>query len=267
MLDLARLSRAELEDMAAAAHALGECQAALAAGVVGEALAGQAIEPWRHYPAGDAYDGATHAQYFYHAHAPGACAEHGHFHTFLRARGMPAAVRPLVLPELAIAGNPAAPAANPSAPQAHEDGDPWSHLVAIAMDEAGRPIRLFTTNRWVTGETWYRAADVAAMLDRFALGKAGPSARLDVWVSAMIGLFKPQIAALVEARDEAVMGWRRSRRGKIHVFEDRRLEITSALDIDVEAQRRAVAGALNAVAAAASDQPALDRLELRGHWN
>ena len=251
MLDHARLSRAELEAMAEAGRVLGACQAApgeSGTGILGEALAGGAIESWRHYPAGDAYDPATHAQYFYHAHAPGEHAEHGHFHTFLRARGMPTGVRPLVLPELAIAGSPDAPAANPSAPQAHEDGEPWCHLVAIAMNATGRPVRLFTTNRWVTGETWYRAADVAAMLDRFALGKGGTSLRLDRWVTAMIALFRPQIAELVEARDEAVMGWRWRRRGKVHVFEDRRLEITSALDIDVEAQRRAIEGALRAVA-------------------
>jgi hypothetical protein len=44
------------------------------------------------------------------------------------------------------------------------------------------------------------------------------------------------------------MGWRRRRRGKVHVFEDRRLEVTSALEIDVAAQRNAIAAALRAVA-------------------
>jgi hypothetical protein len=248
----ARLDRPELEAMAACGRAASEAVEALARQgqtVVDAALAGGALGEWTHHPADDVYDPATHAQFFYHAHPPGGRGdgEHGHFHVFLRARGMPAGVRPLVMPELAIAGNPAAPA-EPSAPQPHEDGDPWCHLIAIAMDAAGRPIRLFTTNRWVTGETWYRGADVAAMLDRFALGPVGPSAVLNHWVAAMIGLYKPQIAALVEARDGEIMSWRRRRRGKVHVFEDRRLEITSALAIDVEAQIGAVAAALGAVA-------------------
>lgn len=252
-LDLARLSRAELEAMAACGRAVGECQAALEArgsGILGAALQGEAIEEWRHYPGGDVFDPATHAQYFYHLHPPGerGADEHGHFHTFLRARGMPPGVRPLVMPELAIAGSPAAPTLVPSAPQAHEDGDPWCHLVAVAMNGAGRPIRLFTTNRWVTGETWYRASDVATMLDRFAVGECKSSGLLDRWITAMIGLYRPQIAALVEARDGAVMGWRRRRRGKVHVFEDRRLEVTSALDIDVAAQCNAIDAALRAVA-------------------
>jgi hypothetical protein len=40
------------------------------------------------------------------------------------------------------------------------------------------------------------------------------------------------------------MGWRRRRRGKIHVFEDRRLAITSALDIDIEDQLARIEAAL-----------------------
>jgi hypothetical protein len=251
-LDPARIGRAALEAMEARGQAVAECEAALAAhgsSLLDAALGGNALEPWRHYPDGDVFDPATHAQYFYHAHPPSERAEeHGHFHTFLRARGMPPGIRPLVMPELAIAGAPAAPAAVPSAPKPHEDGDPWCHLVAIAMNEAGRPIRLFTTNRWVTGETWYRAGDIAVMLHRFVIGASNAPSLLDRWVTAMLGLYRPQIAALVEERDAAVMGWRRRRRGKVHVFEDRRLEVTSALDIDVAAQRNAIAAALRAVA-------------------
>jgi hypothetical protein len=253
-MDLDRLSQAELAAMAECGRAALACEAALApgGGILGAALGqASALEAWRHYPAADVYDPATHAQYFYHAHPEAEQAgEHGHFHTFLRARGMPSWVRPLVLPELAIADNPAAPAAAPSAPQPADgdDGDPWCHLIAVSMSRGGRPIRLFTTNRWVTGETWYRAADVAAMLDRFVLGAVGPAPLLDRWIGALVGLYRPQIAALVEARDTAVMDWRRRRRGKVHVFEDRRLEVASALDIEPEAQLRAVEAALRAVA-------------------
>ena len=109
-----------------------------------------------------------------------------------------------------------------------------SHLIAIAVDRQGEPIRLFTTNRWVTGETWYRAADVVRMLDRFVIDESEPSAELNRWVGAMIQLFRPQISALLSARDEAVMAWRRRRRTE--VFEDARLEVTSSLDITLEAQ-------------------------------
>jgi hypothetical protein len=44
------------------------------------------------------------------------------------------------------------------------------------------------------------------------------------------------------------MQWRRRHRGKIHVLEDRRLEVASAVEIDVEEQVRRVETALKRVA-------------------
>src|SRR3546814_14192456 len=51
---------------------------------------------WDHYPPGDVYDHETHGQYYYHAHAADQRfdGEHGHFHTFVRPKGMPPGVRP-----------------------------------------------------------------------------------------------------------------------------------------------------------------------------
>ena len=250
MLDIVRLDRAELEAMAAAGAEILECRRALARSgdtVLSEVLraAGEAGE-WTHYPEGDVYDPLSHAQYFYHAHPMGQrpAGEHGHFHTFLRPRGMPPGTRPLMLPELAIADAPAAPSgpAVPPAPQPNQgiENDALSHLVAIAVDAQGRPIRLFTTNRWVTGETWYAAADVVAMLDRFVIDLARPSWPLNRWISGLFRLFRPHMAGLLQARDDAVMSWRRRHRGKVHVLEDRRLEIPSALDIDVEDELRRI---------------------------
>src|SRR5579883_116142 len=257
-MDLTRLKRAELEAMAEAGAEVLDCRRVLAKTgdtVVSEALRGAAgFREWTHYPEGDVYDPETHAQFFYHAHPPAgrAAGEHGHFHTFLRPRGMAPGTRPLMMPELAIADAPAAPAgpAVPPAPQPNQgaDNDEFSHLVAIPMDERGNAIRLFTTNRWVTGETWYAAADVAAMIGRFTIDLARPSWPLNRWLTAMFRLFRPQMAALAFARDEAVMSWRRRHRGKVHVFEDQRLEITSSIDIDVEEQIRRIALALKQVA-------------------
>jgi len=256
------LSRAALGAMAAAGQALIACQRGMAASgtsPLAEALQGAApIYERRHYPAGDVCDSASHAQYFYHAHPPGerrgakTGEEHGHFHTFLRARGMPAGVRPMVMPEFAVANNPAAPKAPlvPSAPEtaAGEEADPWSHLVAIAMDATGAPLRFFTTNRWVTGETWYPAADVVRMLDHFAFGEDGPAPLLNRWIAALLALYKPQLTDLLAQRDAAVMDWRRRRRAKVHVLEDQRLEVTSALAIDIEAQIAQIDAALYRVA-------------------
>ena len=56
----------------------------------------------------------------------------------------------------------------------------------------------------------------------------------------MIPLFRPQIVALVEARDRTIEGWVAEEGGGNasyeEVFEDRNREITSYLDIDLEQQ-------------------------------
>ena len=207
---------------------------ALRGNVLDDLTGGGSAAEWQRYPAEEVYDPQTHAQYFYHAHpAPQRAAhEHGHFHLFLRAEGMLSGMAPLLLPELAVA---AAPVRSPQAPPAGRGSSgPVAHLVAIALDRRGQPFRLFTTNQWVTGETWYRAADVIAMLDRFTLGNAAPTVCANRWLVALVQLFRPQIAALIEARDAAVMAWRR--RWRTHVLDDRRLEVPSSLEIDLPAQ-------------------------------
>ena len=241
-----RASRAEIEQMASAAKVIRDCRrelAARSADILSEVIAGRVTtSDWQHYPEGEVYDPTSHAQYFFHVH-PAAlrrAPEHGHFHTLLRADGMPAGAVPLLLPELAVAD---VTAVSPqAAPLKRGTREEVSHLVAIAIDTHGRPVRLFTTNRWVTGETWYRAEDVIRMLDRFVIAELAPSLVLNRWISAMIGLFRPQIAALLQARDDTVMAWRRRRRA--HVFEDPRLEITSSLDIDLDAQLALIDNAL-----------------------
>jgi hypothetical protein len=254
MVDLDRLQRSTLEQMASAGRLARACMETLAqrgSSVVSEALRGtEGFFEWRHYPETDVYDPESHAQFYYHAHPPGerAATEHGHFHTFLRPRGMPPGTRPLMLPELAIADAPAQPATPvlPPAPQPNQgaDNDKLSHLVAIAMDPHGRPIRLFATNRWVTGETWYAAEDAARMLERFRIDLSGPAPLVNQWITAMFVLFRPEMAALLAARDAKVMSWRRRHRGKIHVLEDRRLEVAASAEIDLDDHLARVEAAL-----------------------
>jgi Domain of unknown function (DUF6969) len=226
---------------AMAAAVIDKCRAELAqrgSNVVREAIAPAAtIAAWRHYPEGEVYDPASHAQYFYHRHSAGrqAQGEHGHFHLFLRAEGIPPGITPLLLPEIAVANVVVAPQAPPLKRGVRDE---VCHLAAIAVDPRGEPTRLFTTNRWVTGETWYRAEDVIRLLDHFTIAAERPPIVLNRWLIAMVRLFRPQLAGLLQARDETVMAWRRRRR--VHVFDDTRLEITSSLDIDLDAHLAAV---------------------------
>jgi hypothetical protein len=197
-------------------------------------------EEWRHYPPGDGYDLISCAQYFFHQHSRAAepSGEAGHFHLFLRAEGMPAGTQPLLLPEAAIAKEhlPTPPQAAPSKRGARDE---VSHLIAVAVDAAGEPVRLFTTNRWVTGETWYRAEDVIRLLDRFSLDAAEPASFVNFWLTALVRLYQPEIAMLLRERDRTVMDPIRQRR-RVEVFEDPKLEITSSLDIDLEARLAAI---------------------------
>lgn len=96
--DFLGLSPIQRATMRAVGQKVFECYRVLekaGLNVVGEVLKvqGDFVE-MEHYPRDDVFDAETHGQYYYHAHR-GGDVEHGHFHTFLRAGGMPAGVAPL----------------------------------------------------------------------------------------------------------------------------------------------------------------------------
>ncbi len=233
-LDLDGLDRSVLESMAEAGQEIVEIYRVLA--ITGDNLVGELIKghetfyEWDHYPPGDVYDRETHGQYYFHTHPVEERFddEHGHFHTFIRPRGMPPGVKPAPVPGYQAPDDP---------------DDALSHLIAIAMDNKGFPFRLFTVNRWVTGEVWYTAQDVKTLLEYFKIGHTQPSWPVNRWISAMICLFKPQIVALLDARDAAASNWAKRHQDR-DIYEDRDLEVTSFTDVSVEDQVRAVAGAL-----------------------
>jgi len=235
VVDLAALPRHEIAGMAEAGGEIAEIRRVLGKtgeNVVAEILRHQgAFYEWDHYPSGDVYDHESHAQYYYHAHPVDQRfdGEHGHFHTFLRPRGMPAGIRPAPIRD---------------APLPEDPNDALSHLIAISMDGEGEPFRLFTVNRWVTGEVWYEAEDVCRLLDGFKIGHAQPSWPTNRWITAMVTLFKPQIRTLVAARDRCVADWQ-SDHPDGDTYEDRDLEVTSYVDISVEQQLEAVRAMLD----------------------
>ncbi len=229
--DLSRLPLAQLQAMQHAGLEILECYRVLkksGLNVVGEVLRdnlnkGETFYEFNHYPDDDVYDRETHAQYYYHAHR-GEIGEHGHFHCFLRPKGMLEGVSPINYPAT----------------------DPWpkgdealSHLLAIAMDSYGYPTGLFTTNRWVTAEAWYPAEQVIDMLDRFVIDHAFPSWPVNRWISSMFVLYRPQIEYLLRQRDAVIWAWAATHPGQ-DVFEDRELDVTSQLPISVEDTMREI---------------------------
>lgn len=220
--DLHGLSPKKRAAMRAAGQEVFECYRVLEKGglnVVGEVLKGQGdFVEMEHYPRDDVFDTETHGQYYYHAHR-GSDLEHGHFHTFMRAGGMPAGVAPLDYPQA-------------SEPWPRDD-DAICHLVAIAMDAWGYPTGLFCVNRWVTDEAWYPAEAVIAMLDRFAVDHAFPNWAVNRWITAFLRLYRPHIEALIRHRDQVIAAWQQTYPDR-DVFEDRALEITGYLPVAVD---------------------------------
>lgn len=237
-IDLSGVSAERLAEMAEAGEEVVNVHRVLAKtgdNIVGEVLQGQGtFFEWDHYPKGDVYDPETRGQYYYHAHAvdqrfPG---EHGHFHTFLRPDGMPTGVQPANVSDYVPTRDP---------------NDALSHLIAVSMDKHGLPFRLFTVNRWVTGEVWYTAEDVIAMLDCFEIDHTKPSWAVNRWLSGIIRLFRPQIVDLIHKRDEVIAAWE-EQHPDTNVFEDRGLEVTSYVDITIDDQVAAVRERLDAQA-------------------
>lgn len=177
---------------------------------------------WDHYPKGDVYDKQTHSQYYYHTHSPSPNRpqEHGHFHLFVRKKGMPDHAVPAI-----IQNDPIAP----------EDQDDYCHIIAIAMNKKGFPIRLFTTNRWVTGETWYNADQACELVDLFDIQHSWPSWPTNLWLNAMVKWFAPEIKQLIQQRDEVIANMQSQlTKADPIIYEHRGLEVISHMDIDIE---------------------------------
>jgi hypothetical protein len=178
------------------------------------------VSPFRHYPEGDVYDFASHSQFYYHVHRGN---EHGHIHLFLRPKGMPADIRPMV----AVDGDTDAPC----------------HLVAVGFDAGGLVSELFTTNRWVTGEAWYAAPAVAAMVPRFSV-TSGRYRLVGQWLTSLVALFQPLIVELVHRRDAEIERWSRAHPGR-PALDDGELEVTSRERVSIPLWRASLRDALN----------------------
>lgn len=222
MKDVARLDDDQLSDLLAVARELVECERILSKtkdNILTLLLNGLPENDMRHYPETDVYDAEHHAQYYFHAHPVGSqpLGEVGHFHTFLRPLGMPEGVAPLAAAEPApdLDGNSA-----------------LSHLVGVALDGLGRPVRLFTTNRWVTGETWYPASDVVRMLDGFVIDHARPNWVINRWLTALVRFYHQPIRELLAQRDAALAVFRENN-PESFAYDDRMLEVLSELRIDM----------------------------------
>lgn len=125
---------------------------------------------WRHYPNSDLVDKESGYEFYYHSHSAAEMpsGEHGHFHVIKR------------------------------------HGEEFHHLIGIALNQQGLPVRLFTTNQWVTGESMASAKQVISSMRQFEISKKGRMSPVCRWIGALINLFLPEIEVLILSREEKI---------------------------------------------------------------
>ena len=72
-------------------------------------------------------------------------------------------------------------------------------------------------------------------VDRFSVEQSYPCLATNRVVSGLVHLFKPQIVAILELRDQTLANWKALHPDR-DIYEDRELEITSIVDINIERQ-------------------------------
>jgi hypothetical protein len=142
---------------------------------------------WKHYPPKDARDKFCRSRWYYHVHAAGSRDEdeHGHFHLFLHRTQLPEGLEPKVWP-----------------PQREDAKAHVTHLVGLSIDKIGIPRAWFTVNRFVTNEFLFPADVMIDHLADFNVDHTAEDACVNRFVTAMVALYREEIAQLLRERDQ-----------------------------------------------------------------
>ncbi|MEO0691193.1 MAG: hypothetical protein AAFY51_12975 [Pseudomonadota bacterium] len=142
---------------------------------------------WTHYPKGDARSASCKARWYYHVHAAGSRDEdeHGHFHLFLHRTQLPEGLAPKVWP-----------------PQGEDAKAHVTHVIGLSINTLGIPRAWFATNRFVTNEFLYPADVMIDHLAGFNVDDTKEDDLVNRFVTAMVALYREEIADLLRRRDE-----------------------------------------------------------------
>ncbi|MEM6827720.1 MAG: hypothetical protein AAF553_07230 [Pseudomonadota bacterium] len=142
---------------------------------------------WTHYPKGDARSVSCKARWYYHVHAAGSRDEdeHGHFHLFLHRTQLPTGLEPKVWP-----------------PQGEDAKAHVTHVIGLSINTLGIPRAWFATNRFVTNEFLYPADVMIDHLTDFNVDDTKEDDLVNRFVTAMVALYREEIADLLRRRDE-----------------------------------------------------------------
>ncbi|MGB5306258.1 MAG: hypothetical protein WBO57_08445 [Gammaproteobacteria bacterium] len=191
----------------AAAAALCECIRLLASRNTNPVLellesAGHFVEHQK-LPAEMLRFGGNDWRAYYHCHGAShrTANEHGHFHIFARV--------PQALPDTL---------------------ENWAHVISLAMDVEGQPVRWFAVNRWVTDSVWLEADRLAALLDR--LQPVPGFGLVERWLVAMLETYHDEIVSLLRSRDRRVQALAAAG-GRVDVLEDRRFACLAEQPVDL----------------------------------
>lgn len=150
------------------------------------------IKPFSHYPDKMINAGNGYFYYFHHHRNN----ELGHFHVFAK----------------------------------HEEKNVYAHLIGISISPKGEPIEVFTTQNWVTGDTFYDEGFLSEKIEQFHLEKTGPFKDLSAWVESVIHLYKPQIIYLNKKKQIDQQNSKKDVVGKITISDEKQFDLLVELD-------------------------------------
>lgn len=169
---------------------------------------GANVVEYEHYPPDDVIDLGSGTQFYYHAHRTHGD-EHGHLHVFWHATAT---------------GRRSPPSQGRKVWKRHAP----THMLAIALDARGLPVKLFTTNQWVTEGHWFDAALTLACLDRCRPGPVPGHELACAWLGHFLAMYRPLIAELLQRRDA-----RLTNHGSLtNALNDHHLEVLSQSRLD-----------------------------------
>jgi hypothetical protein len=95
------------------------------------------------------------------------------------------------------------------------------------------PVRIFTTNQWVTGELMVDSRVAASALKMFAIAAKGRIAPVSKWLSSFIQLFYMDMEALIIERDLKIAALSRKMGDLDKVLESKEHHVLTECKIDL----------------------------------
>jgi len=101
------------------------------------------------------------------------------------------------------------------------------------LDPKGVPVRIFTTNQWVTGESLLGASTVLRLLKNFNVSAKGRMSPLAKWINAFTKLFYAEMEKLIVERDRVIENLVKKMGSKSVALESKQHHVVTQCKIDL----------------------------------